>query len=170
MTTAGTPAGLAPALRALKLSGMLDTLEAPLAEARTGTLGPAALLHVLCEDQLARPDPRNGPRPIPPARLPAEAPLRDLHLSYHPHPPPPPRGEQLRAAPPVASAARGHTYAPRCAPARPVSRGPPPPRPAAGRRGPAPPTPPAPAAEAPAARRPGAARPAPPPPLGTRHD
>src|ERR1700757_3719884 len=42
--TAGTPAGLAPVLKALGLSGMLDTLEARLAEARAGTLGRAALL------------------------------------------------------------------------------------------------------------------------------
>src|SRR6266571_4429598 len=56
MTAAGTPAGLAPVLKALGLSGMLDTLDARLAEARAGTLGHAELLQVLCEDELARRD------------------------------------------------------------------------------------------------------------------
>jgi DNA replication protein DnaC len=41
-------------LRALKLSGMLDTLDSRLAQARAGELGHLEFLQVLCEDELAR--------------------------------------------------------------------------------------------------------------------
>ncbi|MCE7003120.1 IS21-like element helper ATPase IstB [Kibdelosporangium philippinense] len=41
-------------LRALKLSGMLDTLDTRLAQARAGELGHLEFLQVLCEDELAR--------------------------------------------------------------------------------------------------------------------
>lgn len=42
------------ALRALKLSGMLDTLEARLAQAHAGELGHIDFLQVLCEDEISR--------------------------------------------------------------------------------------------------------------------
>jgi hypothetical protein len=60
MTIAGTPAGLAPALRALRLSGILDTLEARLAE-----------LDVICAvfgcgvDELLLPELGKVPQPKP---------------------------------------------------------------------------------------------------------
>jgi DNA replication protein DnaC len=41
-------------LRHLKLSGMLDTLDARLAQARSGELGHLEFLQVLCEDEVAR--------------------------------------------------------------------------------------------------------------------
>jgi DNA replication protein DnaC len=41
-------------LRALSLSGMLDTLEARLAQAHAGELGHLQFLQVLCEDEIAR--------------------------------------------------------------------------------------------------------------------
>ncbi len=41
-------------LRTLKLSGMLDTLDARLAQTRDGTLGHLDFLQVLCEDEIAR--------------------------------------------------------------------------------------------------------------------
>jgi DNA replication protein DnaC len=41
-------------LRRLKLSGMLDTLEARLAQARAGELGHLEFLQALCEDEIAR--------------------------------------------------------------------------------------------------------------------
>jgi DNA replication protein DnaC len=41
-------------LRALKLSGMLDTLDTRMAQARAGELGHLEFLQVLCEDELAR--------------------------------------------------------------------------------------------------------------------
>jgi DNA replication protein DnaC len=84
MTTAGTPAGLAPALRALGLSCILDTREARLAEARTGTLGHAELLQVLCEDELARRDAGKVARGIRAARFPAGATLESFDFGYNP--------------------------------------------------------------------------------------
>ena len=48
--------GLAASLRTLKLSGMLDTLDARLAQARTGELGHLDFLQVLCHDEIARRD------------------------------------------------------------------------------------------------------------------
>ena len=44
------------ALRTLKLTGMLDTLDARLAQTRDGTLGHLDFLQVLCEDEIARRD------------------------------------------------------------------------------------------------------------------
>jgi len=41
-------------LRALKLTGMLQTLDARVAQARTGQLGHLDFLQVLCEDEIAR--------------------------------------------------------------------------------------------------------------------
>jgi DNA replication protein DnaC len=41
-------------LRTLKLSGMLDTIEARLAQARAGELGHIEFLQVLCEDEITR--------------------------------------------------------------------------------------------------------------------
>ena len=85
MTAAGTPAGLAPALKALGLSGMLGTLEARLAEARAGTLGHAEFLQVLCEDELARRDAAKVTRRIRAARFPAGATLEDFDFGYNPN-------------------------------------------------------------------------------------
>ena len=45
---------LRAALRTLKLSGMLDTLDARLAQTRDGKLGHLEFLQVLCEDEIAR--------------------------------------------------------------------------------------------------------------------
>ncbi len=45
---------LVSTLRVLKLSGMLDTLEARLAQARAGELGHLEFLQVLCEDEINR--------------------------------------------------------------------------------------------------------------------
>ena len=72
MTTAVTVtdrSALASALRDLKLSGMLDTLDARLAQAHAGELGHLDFLQVLCQDEISRravhvpaaPDP---PRPV----------------------------------------------------------------------------------------------------------
>ena len=84
MTAAGTPAGLAPVLRQLGLSGILDTLEARLAEARAGTLGHAEFLQVLCEDELARRDAAKITRRIRAARFPAaDATLETFDFGYN---------------------------------------------------------------------------------------
>jgi DNA replication protein DnaC len=45
---------LEQALRSLKLSGMLHTLEARLAQARAGELGHIEFLQVLCHDEIGR--------------------------------------------------------------------------------------------------------------------
>jgi DNA replication protein DnaC len=84
VTAAGTPAGLAPVLKALGLSGILDTLEARLAEARAGTLGHAELLQVLCEDELARREAGKVARRIKAARFPAEATLEGFDFAASP--------------------------------------------------------------------------------------
>src|SRR5712691_4081952 len=85
MTGGPTPAlTLAPLLRALSLSGILDTLDARLAEARAGTLGHAELLQVLCEDELARRDAGKVARRIKAARFPAEATLESFDFAYNP--------------------------------------------------------------------------------------
>ena len=46
--------GLNQALKQLKLTGMLTTLDERLAQARAGDLGHLEFLQVLCEDELAR--------------------------------------------------------------------------------------------------------------------
>ena len=46
--------GLAQVLRHLKLSGMLQTLDARLAQASGGDLGHLDFLQVLCEDEISR--------------------------------------------------------------------------------------------------------------------
>ena len=52
--TATDRAGLAAALRTLKLSGMLATLDARLVQAAAGDLGHLDFLQVLCEDEISR--------------------------------------------------------------------------------------------------------------------
>jgi DNA replication protein DnaC len=75
---------LGPVLKALGLSGMLDTLEARLAEARSGQLGHAELLQVLCEDELARRDAAKVARRLRAAHLPLEATLENFDFSFNP--------------------------------------------------------------------------------------
>jgi DNA replication protein DnaC len=81
--TAGSPAGLAPALKSLGLSGMPDTIDARLAEARAGTPGHAEFLQVLCEDELAR-DAAKITRRIRAARFPGQATLETFDFGYNP--------------------------------------------------------------------------------------
>jgi DNA replication protein DnaC len=54
MVTAIEAGTLDRTLRTLKLSGMLETLEARLAQARAGELGHIEFLQVLCEDEITR--------------------------------------------------------------------------------------------------------------------
>lgn len=61
------------ALRNLKLSGMLETLEARLAQARAGELGHIELLQVLCHDEIAHRDSQALARRIRRAQFDAEA-------------------------------------------------------------------------------------------------
>jgi DNA replication protein DnaC len=77
-------AQLAPVLRKLKLTGMLETLDARLAEARAGTLGHVEFLQVLCEDELARRDATAVSRRLRAARLPSAATLENFDFSFNP--------------------------------------------------------------------------------------
>src|SRR5579859_1281271 len=52
--TATDRSGLASALRELKLSGMLATLDARLSQAHAGELGHLDFLQVLCQDEISR--------------------------------------------------------------------------------------------------------------------
>lgn len=45
---------LADSLRTLKLSGMLETLDARLAQAQVGDLGYLEFLQILCDDEITR--------------------------------------------------------------------------------------------------------------------
>lgn len=75
---------LAPVLRALKLTGMLDTLDARLAEAQAGTLGHVEFLQTLCEDELARRDATAVARRLRAAHLPTGATLEGFDYTFNP--------------------------------------------------------------------------------------
>ena len=65
-TTTIETGALDTALRTLKLSGMLATIDARLTQARAGELGHIEFLQVLCEDEISRA--RNHRRAPPAAR------------------------------------------------------------------------------------------------------
>jgi DNA replication protein DnaC len=71
-------------LRTLKLSGMLDTLEARLIQARAGELGHVEFLEVLCEDEITRRDAAALIRRVRQARFENEATIEDFDFNYNP--------------------------------------------------------------------------------------
>ena len=75
---------LEASLSALRLSGMLDTLEARLGQAQRGELGHLEFLQVLCEDEVARRDAAALERRLRAARFEAAATLEDFDFSYNP--------------------------------------------------------------------------------------
>ncbi len=75
---------LAPVLRQLKLTGMLDTLDARLAEAKAGTLGHVDFLQTLCEDELSRRDAAKIARRLRAAHLPTAATLESFDSNFNP--------------------------------------------------------------------------------------
>ena len=75
---------LEASLSALRLSGMLDTLEARLGQAQAGELGHLEFLQVLCEDEVARRDAAALERRLRAARFEAAATLEDFDFSYNP--------------------------------------------------------------------------------------
>jgi DNA replication protein DnaC len=75
---------LVPVLRALKLTGILDTLDARLAEARAGTLGHVEFLQVLCQDELARREAAAVTRRLRNAHLPTTATLENFDVTFNP--------------------------------------------------------------------------------------
>jgi len=87
MTTAVTVtdrSALASALRELKLSGMLATLDARLAQAHAGELGHLDFLQVLCQDEISRRQSMSLARRIRRARFETEATLEGFDFTASP--------------------------------------------------------------------------------------
>lgn len=70
-------------LRSLRLSGMVDTLDARLAQARAGELGHLEFLHVLCTDELARREAAALDRRIRTARFDSLATIEEFDFGYN---------------------------------------------------------------------------------------
>lgn len=75
---------LEDSLKALALSGMLDTLEARLAQAHAGELGHLEFLQSLCEDEIARRDAAALDRRLRAARFEQAATVEDFDFSFNP--------------------------------------------------------------------------------------
>lgn len=77
-----------PALRnvlhALKLTGMLDTLDARLAQTRDGQLGHLEFLQVLCQDEIARRETNALTRRIRRAKFEEQATFEDFDFTANP--------------------------------------------------------------------------------------
>lgn len=71
-------------LRKLKLSGMLATLEARLAQARAGELGHLEFLEVLCEDEIARRGAKSLTERVRRARFEEQATLEGFDFRFNP--------------------------------------------------------------------------------------
>ena len=78
------PHQLDQTLRALKLSGMLDTLDSRLAQASAGDLGHLEFLQALCEDEIARRDAHAIGRRVRAARFEQPTTLEDFDFKYNP--------------------------------------------------------------------------------------
>jgi len=77
-------AALNQALRTLKLSGMLETLEARLAQARAGELGHIEFLQVLCHDEISRRDSQAVTRRIRRALFEQQSTLEEFDFAASP--------------------------------------------------------------------------------------
>jgi DNA replication protein DnaC len=84
MTTVIETGALDKALRKLKLSGMLDTIEARLAQARAGELGHIEFLQVLCEDEISRRQTTSITRRLRKARFEEQATLEGFDFGASP--------------------------------------------------------------------------------------
>jgi len=84
MTTTIETGSLDKALRALKLSGMLATIEARLAQARAGELGHIEFLQVLCEDEISRRETMSMTRRLRKARFEEQATLEGFDFTASP--------------------------------------------------------------------------------------
>jgi DNA replication protein DnaC len=71
-------------LRALKLGGMLDTIESRLAQAGAGELGHVEFLQVLCEDELSRRDAAGIIRRVRDAHFEATTSIEEFDFAYNP--------------------------------------------------------------------------------------
>lgn len=83
------PHQLEEPLKALKLFGMLDTLEARLAQATAGELGHVELLAVLCADEAARRDAAGLERRLRAARFEQPSTIEDFDFGFNPKVPAP---------------------------------------------------------------------------------
>ncbi len=72
------------ALRTLKLTGMLETLDARLAQTRDGTLGHLEFLQVLCEDEIGRRESAALTRRIRRARFEEQVTLEGFDFTANP--------------------------------------------------------------------------------------
>src|ERR1022692_4247339 len=77
------PHQLEASLRALRLSGMLDTLDARLGQARAGELGHLEFLSMLCGDEIARRDATALDRRLKQAHFDTPANLEDFDFTYN---------------------------------------------------------------------------------------
>jgi len=77
-------AALHQTLRSLKLSGMLQTLDSRLAQARAGELGHIEFLQVLCHDEIARRESQAIGRRIRRAQFEAQATLEEFDFVASP--------------------------------------------------------------------------------------
>jgi DNA replication protein DnaC len=84
MTTTIETSALDKALRTLKLSGMLATIDARLAQARAGDLGHIDFLQVLCEDEISRRGTMSITRRLRRARFEEQATLEGFDFSASP--------------------------------------------------------------------------------------
>jgi DNA replication protein DnaC len=84
MTTTIEAGALARALRTLKLSGMLDTIDARMAQARAGELGHLEFLQVLCEDEISRRQAMSIHRRLRRARFEEQATLESFDFAASP--------------------------------------------------------------------------------------
>ena len=84
MTTTIETSALDKALRALKLSGMLATIDARLAQARAGELGHIEFLQVLCEDEISRRETMSMTRRLRKARFEEQATLEGFDFAASP--------------------------------------------------------------------------------------
>jgi DNA replication protein DnaC len=75
---------MADSLRALKLSGMLETLDARLAQAQGGDLGYLEFLQILCDDEITRREQVAMGRRLRRARFDTEATLEGFDFSANP--------------------------------------------------------------------------------------
>lgn len=75
---------LAESLRGLKLSGMLETLDAPLAQAQGGDLGYPEFLQILCDDEITRREQQGMARRLRRARFEVENTLEGFDFTASP--------------------------------------------------------------------------------------
>ena len=84
MTTTIETSALDKALRTLKLSGMLATIDARLTQARAGDLGHIDFLQVLCEDEISRRDTMSITRRLRRARFEEQTTLEGFDFAASP--------------------------------------------------------------------------------------